>query len=32
MGLEPVAHVEGGFNAWKAAGGPVEPVVARPPR
>ena len=24
MGLAPVAHVEGGFSAWKAAGGPVE--------
>jgi rhodanese-related sulfurtransferase len=24
MGLEPVAHVEGGFTAWKKAGGPVE--------
>lgn len=24
MGLENVAHVEGGFGAWKAAGGPVE--------
>jgi rhodanese-related sulfurtransferase len=24
MGLEPVAHVGGGFNGWKAAGGPVE--------
>jgi rhodanese-related sulfurtransferase len=24
MGLRPVAHVEGGFTAWKAAGGPVE--------
>jgi rhodanese-related sulfurtransferase len=23
MGLEPVAHVEGGFSAWKKAGGPV---------
>ena len=23
MGLAPVAHVEGGFNAWKKAGGPV---------
>ena len=23
MGLEPVAHVEGGFTAWKKAGGPV---------
>ncbi|UVF21330.1 rhodanese-like domain-containing protein [Microvirga terrae] len=24
MGLKPVAHVEGGFTAWKQAGGPVE--------
>jgi rhodanese-related sulfurtransferase len=24
MGLAPVAHVGGGFAAWKAAGGPVE--------
>lgn len=24
MGLEPVAHIDGGFTAWKAAGGPVE--------
>jgi rhodanese-related sulfurtransferase len=23
MGLEPVAHIEGGFKAWKEAGGPV---------
>ena len=23
MGLAPVAHVEGGFNAWKQSGGPV---------
>ena len=23
MGLEPVAHIEGGFTAWKEAGGPV---------
>ena len=23
MGLAPVAHVEGGFRAWKDAGGPV---------
>lgn len=23
MGLKPVAHVVGGFNAWKKAGGPV---------
>lgn len=24
MGLAPVAHLEGGFNAWREAGGPVE--------
>lgn len=24
MGLKPVAHVRGGFGAWKKAGGPVE--------
>jgi len=24
MGLGSVAHIEGGFGAWKAAGGPVE--------
>lgn len=24
MGLEPVAHILGGFAAWKEAGGPVE--------
>ncbi len=24
MGLEPVAHIEGGFGAWVKAGGPVE--------
>ncbi len=24
MGLNPVAHMEGGFTAWKNAGGPVE--------
>lgn len=23
MGLKPVAHVKGGFGAWKQAGGPV---------
>jgi NH3-dependent NAD+ synthetase/rhodanese-related sulfurtransferase len=26
MGLTPVAHFEGGFGAWKKAGGPVETV------
>ncbi len=24
MGLGPVCHIEGGFKAWKEAGGPVE--------
>jgi rhodanese-related sulfurtransferase len=23
MGLENVAHIDGGFGAWKKAGGPV---------
>jgi rhodanese-related sulfurtransferase len=31
MGLNPVAHIEGGFGAWKKAGGPVEtPAPAQP--
>lgn len=24
MGLKPVAHIEGGYKAWKEAGGPTE--------
>ncbi len=24
MGLKPVAHIRGGYGAWKKAGGPVE--------
>ena len=29
MGLKPVAHLGGGFGAWKKAGGPVgEPEIA----
>jgi rhodanese-related sulfurtransferase len=28
MGLEHVAHVEGGFGAWKRAGGPVDAPTA----
>lgn len=24
MGLKPVAHIIGGFSAWRSAGGPVE--------
>lgn len=30
MGLKPVAHIEGGFKAWKEAGGPIEPP--QPPK
>lgn len=30
MGLQPVAHVSGGFGAWKSAGGPVEAPAPRP--
>ena len=26
MGLKPVAHIEGGFTAWKNTGGPIETV------
>lgn len=29
MGLAPVAHIEGGFGAWKKAGGAVETVEPR---
>ena len=29
MGLKPVAHVEGGFSAWRAAGGPVEKIAPK---
>jgi rhodanese-related sulfurtransferase len=25
MGLKPVAHIRGGFGAWKNAGGAIEP-------
>jgi rhodanese-related sulfurtransferase len=32
MGMKPVAHIKGGFGAWKKAGGPVEaPAVAKKP-
>jgi rhodanese-related sulfurtransferase len=26
MGLTPVAHIEGGFGAWKKAGLPIDPA------
>ncbi|MFY8040040.1 MAG: rhodanese-like domain-containing protein [Bosea sp. (in: a-proteobacteria)] len=29
MGLKPVAHIAGGFGAWKAAGAPVDPAAPR---
>lgn len=29
MGLDNVAHVEGGFGAWKQAGGPADPPKPR---
>lgn len=29
MGLSPVAHLGGGFTAWREAGGPVETVAKR---
>ena len=29
MGLEPVAHLEGGFGNWKKSGGPVAEKPAR---
>ena len=29
MGLTPVAHIGGGFDAWQQAGGPVERREAR---
>ncbi|MHB2168092.1 rhodanese-like domain-containing protein [Alsobacter sp. R-9] len=30
MGLKPVAHIGGGFSAWKEAGGAVEAVTPKP--
>ncbi|MFG1226817.1 rhodanese-like domain-containing protein [Xanthobacter wiegelii] len=30
MGLKPVAHVEGGFKAWREAHAPVEALTAYP--
>jgi rhodanese-related sulfurtransferase len=30
MGLTPVAHIKGGFTAWKDAGGPVEMPEPKP--
>jgi rhodanese-related sulfurtransferase len=30
MGLRPVAHIKGGFGAWRKANGPVQPPAAKP--
>lgn len=30
MGLKPVAHIRGGFGAWKTSGGPVEAPAPKP--
>jgi rhodanese-related sulfurtransferase len=30
MGLQPVAHIDGGFKAWREAGGPVEKLQPKP--
>jgi hypothetical protein len=30
MGLKPVAHIRGGFGAWKTAGGPADAPEAPP--
>ena len=29
MGLKPVAHIKGGFGAWRDAGGPIEAADAK---
>jgi rhodanese-related sulfurtransferase len=31
MGLTPVAHIAGGFGAWKEKGGPIEKIEQRQP-
>jgi len=31
MGLTPVAHIAGGFGAWKEKGGPIEKVEQKQP-
>ncbi len=32
MGLKPVAHIAGGYAAWRDAGGPTETVPQRQPK
>jgi len=31
MGLTPVAHIGGGFGAWREKGGPIEKIEQKPP-
>ena len=32
MGLEPIAHIEGGYGAWVEADGPTEKVEQKKPK
>jgi rhodanese-related sulfurtransferase len=32
MGLESVAHIDGGFSAWKESGAPVAPKPIKQPK
>jgi rhodanese-related sulfurtransferase len=32
MGLKPVAHIGGGFAAWRDAGGPIEQAEPKKPK
>ena len=32
MGLENVAHIDGGFSAWKESGAPVAAKPVKPPK
>lgn len=32
MGLEPIAHIEGGYGAWLEADGPTEKVEQKKPK
>lgn len=31
MGLDAVAHIGGGYSAWREAGGPIEPYAPKKP-
>jgi rhodanese-related sulfurtransferase len=32
MGFDDVGHIDGGFEAWKAAGAPTAPLPPRKPK